>query len=58
MEHGASLCVTCAWRQTCKKKFLVDGTTTTRCADYTRDITLKEPVSRRPESKEKKGGNS
>ena len=53
MEHSASLCVTCAWRQSCNKKFLVDGTTTTRCPEYTRDVTLKEPVSKQAEDAEK-----
>jgi hypothetical protein len=57
MEHGASLCVTCAWRQTCNKKFLVDGATTTRCAQYTRDITLEKPGSQRHGTKDEEGRN-
>ena len=44
MEDGRTLCVVCAWRQACKKKFSMDGATTTRCVDYTRDITLKIPA--------------
>ena len=43
MEDGKTLCVMCAWRQTCNKKFLMDGATTTKCVDYTRDLTLKAP---------------
>lgn len=43
MSAGQSLCVTCAWRQNCNKKFYVDGSTTTRCKDYTKDVTLKIP---------------
>jgi len=42
-QKGPSICVTCAWRLTCNKKFSMDGATTTRCPDFTRDITLKEP---------------
>ncbi len=42
MENDRSLCVICAWRQTCNKKFTVDGATSTRCQEYTRDITLKQ----------------
>jgi hypothetical protein len=42
MENERSLCVMCAWRQACNKKFTMDGATTTRCAEYTRDITLKQ----------------
>jgi hypothetical protein len=48
MEDGRTLCVVCAWRQVCKKKFSMDGATTTRCIDFTRDITLKP----RPEEKD------
>ncbi|MGC8660089.1 MAG: hypothetical protein ACP5U1_13550 [Desulfomonilaceae bacterium] len=40
MDEGKTVCVTCAWRATCNKKFLMDGATTTRCLDYTRDISL------------------
>ncbi|MFH0957464.1 MAG: hypothetical protein V1897_02060 [Pseudomonadota bacterium] len=40
MEEGKTTCVTCAWRSTCNKKFQVDGSTTTRCLDYTRDLML------------------
>ncbi|MCL5126395.1 MAG: hypothetical protein M1511_18230 [Deltaproteobacteria bacterium] len=43
MDERKTVCVTCAWRATCNKKFLMDGTTTTRCLDYTRDITLRDP---------------
>ncbi len=45
MENGHTICVTCAWRQTCNKKFSMDGATTTRCPEYTRDVTLKPPPS-------------
>jgi hypothetical protein len=43
MVDDRTICVICAWRQTCNKKFSMDGSTTTRCPDYTRDVTLKEP---------------
>jgi len=43
MGDYKTVCVTCAWRATCNKKFLMDGTTTTRCLDYTRDIMLGVP---------------
>jgi hypothetical protein len=41
MNDDRTICVICAWRQTCNKKFLMDGASTTRCPDYTKDITLK-----------------
>jgi hypothetical protein len=43
MDAERTVCVTCAWRQTCNKKFSMDGATTTRCVEYTRDLTLKAP---------------
>ena len=43
MENNRTICVVCAWRQTCNKKFSMDGATTTRCPEYTRDVTLKRP---------------
>lgn len=42
MNDDVTICVICAWRQTCNKKFLMDGASTTRCPDYTKDITLKK----------------
>lgn len=43
MTDDRTMCVLCAWRQTCNKKFSMDGATTTRCPEYTRDITLGAP---------------
>lgn len=35
------LCVVCAWRQNCAKKFSVpDGGA--RCPDFTRDVSIRE----------------
>jgi hypothetical protein len=48
MEGERTICVMCAWRQTCNKKFSMDGATTTKCPEYTRDVTLK-PASSEPE---------
>jgi hypothetical protein len=45
-ESDKTICVVCAWRMTCNKKFSMDGATTTRCPDFTRDVTLKEPVEK------------
>lgn len=36
-------CVVCAWRETCAKRFSVaDGGS--RCPDFSRDVTIKEPA--------------
>ena len=54
MEDGRTLCVVCAWRQVCKKKFSMDGATTTRCIDFTRDITLKPRAEEKDSESEQK----
>lgn len=42
MSDDRTICVICAWRQNCNKKFSMDGATTTRCPDFTKDLTLKD----------------
>jgi hypothetical protein len=44
------ICAICAWRATCKKKFSVSGKDL-RCAEFVRDITIKEE---KEETKEEK----
>ncbi len=48
-----TICVVCAWRQTCNKKFSMDGATTTKCPDFTRDVTLKETAPEVEEQEKK-----
>jgi len=36
------LCATCAWRETCKKKFSIDNTSPIKCPDYSPDLRLKK----------------
>jgi len=43
MSDERTICVICAWRATCNKKFSMDGSTTTRCPEFTKDVTLKAP---------------
>jgi hypothetical protein len=52
MLEGKSLCVVCAWRMTCNKKFLMDGATTTKCLEFTQDVTLKSVSEDSESSKE------
>ncbi len=56
MSDGRTICVMCAWRQTCNKKFSMDGATTTRCPEYTKDVTLAVPP--RPEKEAETDGSS
>lgn len=51
MSEDRTICVICAWREHCHKKFSMDGATTTRCPDFTRDLTLKEPLPKDSEEK-------
>lgn len=46
------ICAICAWRTTCQKKFSVSGKDM-RCAEFVRDVTLKEEQEE-TEEKEKK----
>ncbi len=49
----ASICVVCAWRETCVKKFSFTGQ---HCLEYTRDLTLKaKPVGEVPPKEGGKG---
>ncbi|MBI4961937.1 MAG: hypothetical protein HY913_01535 [Desulfomonile tiedjei] len=50
MESNRTICVVCAWRQTCNKKFSMDGATSTKCPEFTRDVTL--PLERQVEKEE------
>jgi hypothetical protein len=51
MESNRTVCVICAWRQTCNKKFSMDGATTTKCPEFTRDVTL--PIEKEDEKDDK-----
>jgi hypothetical protein len=47
----ASICVVCAWRETCKKKYSFTGQ---HCLEFTRDLTLKpKPEGEAPKGEEK-----
>lgn len=36
----ASLCIVCAWRKDCQKKFSRSKDVSFRCAEFTRDMTI------------------
>lgn len=40
-----NICAVCAWRETCQKKFTVSGREM-RCAEFVRDVTIKEPENK------------
>jgi hypothetical protein len=41
MKAGKEICVLCAWRENCNKKFSISGRDV-RCPDFVRDLTIKE----------------
>ena len=46
-----SICVVCAWRETCAKKYSFTGQ---HCLEYTRDLTIKaKPEEEAPPKEEK-----
>jgi hypothetical protein len=49
-----TICAVCAWRATCQKKFSISGRDA-RCADYVKDLSIKEE---KEEDKKSKGAGS
>ena len=47
------ICAVCAWRETCQKKFSVSGKDV-RCAEFVKDVMIKDPEAEEEEEKEKK----
>lgn len=41
MESKIEICVLCAWRESCQKKFSISGKDV-RCPDFVRDLSIKE----------------
>jgi len=41
MQVKKELCVLCAWRENCNKKFSISGRDI-RCPDFVRDLKIKE----------------
>lgn len=54
MAVTQDICVICAWRVDCKKKFSVSGRDI-RCPDFSRDISIKDE-EKKEGIKEKKEG--
>lgn len=41
MSSKKEICILCAWRENCQKKFSVSGKDI-RCPDFVRDLSIKE----------------
>ncbi len=54
MSASGNICIVCAWRATCQKKFSVSGKDM-RCSDFVRDVAIKEENDTGEGSEEDKG---
>lgn len=54
MVETVEICVVCAWRATCQKKFAISGKNI-RCPDFVRDVGLKEESGKKEKKEEGKG---
>lgn len=52
MSSTQLICAICAWRETCQKKFSVSGRDL-RCAEFVKDVTIKEEQEEVAGEKEK-----
>ncbi|MBI5195297.1 MAG: hypothetical protein HZA10_03125 [Nitrospirae bacterium] len=50
------ICIVCAWRADCKKKFTVSGKDI-RCPDFTRDVSLTDREADRDRETDRESGN-
>jgi len=53
MSATQTICAVCAWRETCKKKFSVSGKDL-RCAEFVKDVSIREEPSEEAKKKERK----
>jgi len=53
---SADICIVCAWRATCQKMFSVSGRDI-KCADFVRDVSIKETVSKEDETEKAESEN-
>jgi hypothetical protein len=54
MDNERTLCIVCAWRAECQKKFLRGQDVSVRCSEFTKDISIKDGV--KPDDKKEDSG--
>ncbi len=47
---STNICIVCAWRATCQKKFSVSGSDI-KCSDFVKDVSIKEKSEEEEEKK-------
>jgi hypothetical protein len=53
MSSNRDICIICAWRADCQKKFSVSGRDI-RCPDFSKDLTLPKGKEKKDKNEEKK----
>lgn len=56
MANEPSLCIICAWRENCQKKFSKGREITLRCPDFSKDISIKSAET--PDDKKTGSGDN
>ncbi|HOP86454.1 MAG TPA: hypothetical protein PLM71_00990 [Syntrophorhabdaceae bacterium] len=56
MTDEVTLCVVCAWRKDCQKKFSTSSDIKLRCPDFTRDLSIKN-LEKESDKEEDTGAN-
>ncbi|MBS1238458.1 MAG: hypothetical protein H6R39_118 [Deltaproteobacteria bacterium] len=56
MDNEKTFCVVCAWKKDCQKKFLRNQDTSSKCPDFTKDISIKDGV--KSDDKEQNSGDN
>ncbi len=46
------ICLVCAWRANCKKRFSLGGDVTLHCPDFTRDVLLDKELQEKKRDEE------
>ncbi len=57
MDNEIALCVVCAWRKNCQKKFFRNRDASFKCPDFTKDISIKNGV-KSDDKKQNSGDNT
>jgi hypothetical protein len=55
MGGEIEICVICAWRATCQKKFSISGKQV-RCPDFVKDVSIREEPEKEEKRKEEGKG--
>jgi hypothetical protein len=56
MDNDKTLCVICAWRRECQKKFLRGQDLSLLCSEFTKDMSIKDGV--KPDDKKEDSGDN